>query len=79
MKKILLASICAISLQAVDYSAIYNSVDKKKAAESVNTEEAIKTYNKGDKATLEDVKKSIDTDKAIESIDKNKFTNSLFK
>jgi hypothetical protein len=78
MKRILLIIACAMSLNAIDYTAAFNSVDKQKAGESVKTEEALKAYNKGANVTLDDVTKSVDVEKAKDSVDTEKLTKSLF-
>jgi len=78
MKRILLIVACAISLNAIDYTAAFNSVDKQKASESIKTEEALKAYNKGSDATLDDVTNSVDMEKAKDSVDTEKLTKSLF-
>jgi hypothetical protein len=77
-KTILMLVLAAVAMPAlaIDYGRLYESVDKQKAAGSVDTGKAIEAVQE------QDVKKgyeSVDKQKAVESVDTQKAMEALLK
>ena len=72
------ALLSALPAHAVDYKGVYDSVDKDKASDAVDTDNLKKSMKNGD-IDYKKAADSIDKDKAKDAVDIDKAKKSLMK